>query len=1173
FTTDAAPTVTSTVPANGALLQPPTGTITINFSEAVNFDTTANAANTSFDLECPAATPANFTVVTASPAASVVLDPDNTAIAGQTCTLTIRAAGITDADAGDPPDNLAADVLVMIEYDNPAMAADDAYSVTPHLLLSIGAASPQGGGVLVNDTLGGGDTITGFGPSGNCNLVVPNGSNAAASTAGGRVVLATDGSFSYGPPAGLVDNALPTPEDSFCYTLTGGSIGIVGLNIALTELVWFVDNNYLGANGASDGTQARPFTAIAGAYSVDTVNDTIHVASSATPYGNPGFALENGERLIGAGSGSDLETITGIVPVAGSSFPALGGSAPTLNCIGPCAVVTLGTNNTVRGLILASQLNGPAIAGVGFGTLTVAELRIDTIQGVALVLINGTLTGNFVDMDVTTGTGAGISLDTVGGTWSVTGNVSIGNVTGNGVRITNTPAGGSATFTGGLTINKPSAGAGVTFIANAAPINLGVVSVTTGAGPALTIDNSSGTVTTSGPGTVSATGGPALNISGSTLAINLSSASSTTSGTQGINLNNIGGTVNIGGGTILNPAGTAFLAQGTLGTFSYGGDITKNSGTSTGRLVDVGAGASGALTLSGSLSCQGACNGGGAFQAVRVNGRSGGTISFTGAKTLAPNPALTNTLVALTGNAGATINFSGTTLMGNSVVPTAGTAFSASGGGTLNLDGVFRADTNGGRAVDIDGMTLGGTMTDVMFSNGALGAGVPVIEITNSSAPSGLTFGQSLTFDHDDPGESGGGIRLQNNTGTYHFPRVITLNSTNTPALVASNGGTIDLGAITPGSMSNSSGVAIDVQNTIIGIDGINAVSVSSSGGANGILLNNTGTSGGLNVTGVGTTAGSGGTIQNITNNGIELRQTDFVSIRNLNLTNANTTDNCGTEAYDETGGENCRGAIYMNDVQHVLFDNIAINGTAEQGITGVDVTHLQLLNSSIVNAGNSIAESGILLRDLLGIQAEGNTNVISGTMVNNSAQIGVFIRNLKRTSGVLAQADRLEITNSTVTNSGDNTAGDNVTISVRDDPSNVGANFQTVVSGSSFTGVNGEISDGIQIDAGINAVSQLSISNTTFNNNNTAINITGANNSTTYFDVSNNPNINTDGGQGINVAVSGSASMIGTIANNVIDSFNANNPGFGIDAVVDATGSLVARIDNNIVTDFSIPL
>jgi hypothetical protein len=79
FTTDAAPTVQSTVPANGALLQPPTGTITINFSESVNFNTLANAANTSFDLECPLATPADFTVTTAIPAMSVVLDPDDLA--------------------------------------------------------------------------------------------------------------------------------------------------------------------------------------------------------------------------------------------------------------------------------------------------------------------------------------------------------------------------------------------------------------------------------------------------------------------------------------------------------------------------------------------------------------------------------------------------------------------------------------------------------------------------------------------------------------------------------------------------------------------------------------------------------------------------------------------------------------------------------------------------------------------------------------------------------------------------------------------------------------------------------------------------------------------------------------------------------------------------------------
>ena len=197
---------------------------------------------------------------------------------------------------------------------------------------------------------------------------------------------------------------------------------------------------------------------------------------------------------------------------------------------------------------------------------------------------------------------------------------------------------------------------------------------------------------------------------------------------------------------------------------------------------------------------------------------------------------------------------------------------------------------------------------------------------------------------------------------------------------------------------------------------------------------------------------------------------------------------------------------------------------------------------------------------------------MISNTTVDNSAQINVFVRNLKRTNGFAGQPDRLEITGSTFTNAGDNSAGDNVTVSLRDDASNSGANFQTVVSGSTFSGVNGEIADGIQIDAGLNAKSQVSISSSSFNNN-TAINISGANNSTTLFDVLNNSSILADGGQGINVAVNGTASMTGTIADNIIDSFNANNPGFGIDAVVDATGSLTIDIDNNTVSDFSIPV
>lgn len=1162
FTTDAAPTVLSTVPANGALLQSPSDPITINFSESVNFDTTANAANVSFDLECPAAT--NFSVVTASPASSVVLDPDNLAIAGQTCTLTIRAAGISDADAGDPPDNLAADVVVTIEYDDPAIAMDDAYSVTPHLLLNIGAGAPQGGGVLGNDTIGGTGSITGFGPAGNCNLVVPNGTNAAASTAGGRVVLSLDGSFSYGPPAGLVDNALPTPEDSFCYTLTGGSVGTVAFNLALTELVWFVNAGYAGANGMADGTQQRPFPQLISVASVDTANDTVHIAASGTAYGNPGFILESGERVIGAGSGSDLATITGIAPVAGSAFPLLAGASPTINCIGPCDLFTLGSNNTLRGLILANQQNGANIAGTGFGTLTVAELTINSPNGQALALTNGTLSGVFVDIDVSSGGGQGISLNAVGGTWSVTGNVGIGNVSGTALNIINTPAGGSATFTGGLTINKTSSGAGVNFNANAAPINLGVVSVTTGAGPALTLDNSSGTVTITGPGTVSATGGPALNSSSSVLAINLSSASSTNSSTQGINLNNISGTVSIGGGAILNPAGTAFLAQGTLGTVSYGGNITKDSGTSTGRLVDVGAGASGALTLSGTLSCQGACNSGGAFQAIRVNGRSGGTISFTGDKTLAPNPALTNTLVQLTGNAGATISFSGTTRLGSTVVPTQGTAFAASGGGVLNLNDVLRTDTNGGRAFDIDGMTLSGTMSDVMFSNGALGVGVPLIEITNSAAPSGVTFGQSLTFDHDDAGESGGGIRLQNNTGTYNFPRVTTINSTNTPALFAANAGTINVGNISAGALINDGGIAIDVQNTTVGTGGIVAARVQSVGGVNGIILNNTGTNPALTVLGTGT-PGSGGTISNKTGDGVRLESTQGVTLNFVNLTNTASTNGpgpCGTNLVGNTG---CNAAIDMLAVANITLNGLSITGDPQYGINGNGVAAFILDNSTINGAGNEVQEDGVRFINLTG------TSRIRNSTLQNSHDNHLRVYNTVATALNLTVDETVAGTSrflSTVVNDGINIEGinsANMTLSVlgTDFDSSVGDHIQTAIDDSATMSIT--IQNNVMTANANPAVLGSGIT----------LSSSGDYSGSKLFNISNN-SINGANAKAINVnmgttiAQGGTGTYSGTVANNAIGTGGvAESGGFGIDVLANGGGTITTAVTGNTIRQF----
>ncbi|MEZ5469841.1 MAG: Ig-like domain-containing protein [Lysobacterales bacterium] len=710
FSVDAAPSVTTTTPADSATSVDPTSNITINFNESVNFDTTANAANTSFDLECPATSPVNFTVVTASPASSVVLNPLDSAIAGATCTLTVRAAGITDADAIDPPDNLAADFTASFTY--AAVALDDAYTVTPHLTLGIGVASPQGGGVVANDVLGSG-TITGFGFAPTCTGTAP-GAQLDAGAANGRFTLNANGSFSYEPPA-AVANATRT----FCYTVTGGDTANVVFTLQNTELVWFVD---AAAAVGGIGTQARPFQTLGAAAAVDSSNDTIFLAFNANPY-TGGILLEAGERLIGQGSGSDLATISGITPIAGSAFPALGGNAPTITCaVANC--LSLGTGNTLRGFIVGDAIAaGTKISGTAFGTLTVAELTLSGV-GRALGLTNGTLNGNFIDVDVASGNLQGIGLDAVSGTWSITGTVNIGNVNGTAISIVNTPAGGSATFTGGVTVNKPSAGAGVNLNANAAPINLGSLSVTTGAGTALTVDNSAGTVTTT-TGSLNATGGAALNSTGSALSLTLTSASSTNSPTQGVNLNNLTGTVAIAGGSITAPTGTAFLGQGSLGTTSYGGTITK---ANAGKLVQISGAAGGTVTLSGNLSCTGTCTG------VDVLNRNAGSVSFSGASKALSTGA--SAAVTLTSNTGATINFING---GLAIATTTGTGFSAAGGGTVSVQGSGNSVTSTtGAAINIANTTI--SASNVTFQSASSNGAVSGVVLNSTGASGGLVI-------------------------------------------------------------------------------------------------------------------------------------------------------------------------------------------------------------------------------------------------------------------------------------------------------------------------------------------------------------------------------------------------------------------------------------------------
>lgn len=95
---DQAPSVVSTVPADGASEVPLSSNITINFSEPVD------VIGSWFSLVC-AASGTHAATVTGGPT-TFTLNPGTDFVTGEACTLTVYAANVSDQDSNDPPNNM-----------------------------------------------------------------------------------------------------------------------------------------------------------------------------------------------------------------------------------------------------------------------------------------------------------------------------------------------------------------------------------------------------------------------------------------------------------------------------------------------------------------------------------------------------------------------------------------------------------------------------------------------------------------------------------------------------------------------------------------------------------------------------------------------------------------------------------------------------------------------------------------------------------------------------------------------------------------------------------------------------------------------------------------------------------------------------------------------------------
>jgi len=299
-------------------------------------------------------------------------DGDNKADPGDTIRYTVTVSNTGDADAINTS-------FSMTEDTNAPFVAGS-LKVGPRAVRDVFAAvgnTQLSGDIRANDV-----DIDGL--TANNALVITAGT--FATTAGGSITIAADGTFTYTPQTG--DQNL---TDSYVYTVTDGD-GLVGTGVVVFNLgarVWYVDSTYAGVE---DGSSAKPYNSLAditGASGSDAANDIIFIRERAGDYdGN--LTLLNGQQLFGSGAGLVVNTVT--INPAGANTTLTTTAAATDS-------ITLANGNSVQGFTIGNT-TGKKLFGNNFGTLTISNVTLQG-SGAALDLTSGTANGTIDSLSST----------------------------------------------------------------------------------------------------------------------------------------------------------------------------------------------------------------------------------------------------------------------------------------------------------------------------------------------------------------------------------------------------------------------------------------------------------------------------------------------------------------------------------------------------------------------------------------------------------------------------------------------------------------------------------------------------------------------------------------------------------------------------------------------------
>jgi hypothetical protein len=421
-------------------------------------------------------------------------------------------------------------------------------------------------------------------------------------------------------------------------------------------------------------------------------------------------------------------------------------------------------------------------------------------------------------------------------------------------------AGASSAFT--TTLN----GSSVTLLATGAAPSIGALTLGSGntlrgfTGVGTITGNSFGTLTVSEVG-LSTGGTQALSLTTGTLSGGFTSLVSS-GGTNNVLLSGVAtsGTATLGavGNALSGATGDAVVVSGGAGSFTFPGNVSNAASFA----VNVNGKTGGTVTFSGGINPSGAARG------ISVTGNNSGAnvIAFSGsAKNISSGTAAG---VVLSNNTGASISFTGG---GLAIATTTGTPFSATGGGTVEVTGsgnTVSATGAAANAVNLNGVTLG--------SNGVTFASISSSGTTTGSAfvanTVGNTSGSSLTAGPltvaGTTGASSRGLELASNSAPFTFTTVSVNGTGGEGIYLNGNTGAVSVNGGTVGNTSSTTGDALFVSGGNAGITIAASLTKTSAGRVANIGSHTAGSvtiSGNLSCTvsctGVNVPSNSGGTI------------------------------------------------------------------------------------------------------------------------------------------------------------------------------------------------------------------------------------------------------------------------------------------------------------------------